>query len=374
MEEDAEEAASDLADAKAAKEAAARLEARADDKLVTKDKTPGITVVMYILGIIFLIVSAFMLFTAITYTRTYLESYDAAFADMWSNSIQYVIGQFVPYLAFGIISLGIGKAIKEFRNGRKVVAVPVDASAVTGEAVEQAVARAADLNAEQAKATVAATEAAVEAINKAVGQQTEAMNAAMEQQAEAMNDAMDKQAEAMNAAIEQQAEAMNAAMEHQAEAINAVVEQQAEAMNAAAEQQAEAMNEAAEQQTETKDAVSAEATVEAINAAADQQAETISQKLSELFTQQFAAQSADVNKKIMDVTKEIELLREVMNIKFEEPEKRQTYRLEDRLEELHGKLTDDMRSFKAPEDPELEVDVDDDDDSFVEKRGRRFIK
>ena len=75
-------------------------------------KTPASTIIFYIIGIILLIVSAFMLATAVTYTKTYLQSYDASFSDMWSNSIQYIITQFVPYLGMGVICLGLGRAIK----------------------------------------------------------------------------------------------------------------------------------------------------------------------------------------------------------------------------------------------------------------------
>ena len=80
-----------------------------------KKKTPGISVVMYIIGIIFIVIAAFMLYTAIEYTRVYLQSYDASFASMWSNTLQYIITQTAPYLGIGIVSLGIGKAIKEAR-------------------------------------------------------------------------------------------------------------------------------------------------------------------------------------------------------------------------------------------------------------------
>lgn len=79
---------------------------------MNNNKTPASTVIFYIIGIILLIVSAFMLVTAITYTKTYLQSYDASFSDMWSNSIQYIITQFVPYFGMGIICLGLGRAIK----------------------------------------------------------------------------------------------------------------------------------------------------------------------------------------------------------------------------------------------------------------------
>ncbi|MDO4176735.1 MAG: hypothetical protein Q4D99_04585 [Bacillota bacterium] len=87
-----------------------------------KKKTPGITIFFYIAGIVFLAVAAFMLVAAVTYTRTYLQSYDASFGDMWSNSIQYIITQFVPYLGVGIVCLGIGRAIKEMKN----ISVDVD--------------------------------------------------------------------------------------------------------------------------------------------------------------------------------------------------------------------------------------------------------
>ena len=81
-----------------------------------KKTTPAVTVILYIIGIIFLIIAAFMLVTAINSTKVYLQSYDASFADMWSHSIQYVIAQCVPYLGIGVLCLGIGKAIKEMRN------------------------------------------------------------------------------------------------------------------------------------------------------------------------------------------------------------------------------------------------------------------
>ena len=74
-------------------------------------KTPVSSVFFYIIGIILLIVSLFMLWTAVSYTKAYLQSYDASFSDMWSNSVQYVIAQFVPYLGMGVICLGLGRAI-----------------------------------------------------------------------------------------------------------------------------------------------------------------------------------------------------------------------------------------------------------------------
>lgn len=74
-------------------------------------KTPASAVIFYIIGIILLIVSLFMLWTALSYTKAYLQSYDASFKDMWSNSVQYIITQFVPYLGMGVICLGLGRAI-----------------------------------------------------------------------------------------------------------------------------------------------------------------------------------------------------------------------------------------------------------------------
>lgn len=92
-----------------------------------KKKTPGVTIVFYIVGILFLVVAAFMLVSAIAYTSTYLQSYGATFSDMWSNSLQYIIAQFMPYLGIGIVALGIGKVAKDTRN-LKVEAAQGDTS------------------------------------------------------------------------------------------------------------------------------------------------------------------------------------------------------------------------------------------------------
>lgn len=92
-----------------------------------KKKTPGVTIVFYIVGILFLVVAAFMLVSAIAYTNTYLQSYGATFSDMWSNSLQYIIAQFMPYLGIGIVALGIGKVAKDTRN-MKVEAAQGDTS------------------------------------------------------------------------------------------------------------------------------------------------------------------------------------------------------------------------------------------------------
>lgn len=90
-----------------------------------KKKTPGISIVLYIIGILFLVVAAFMLVSAIAYTNTYLKSYGASFSDMWSNSLQYIIAQFMPYMGIGVVALGIGKVAKDIRNV-KVEAPPAD--------------------------------------------------------------------------------------------------------------------------------------------------------------------------------------------------------------------------------------------------------
>ena len=78
---------------------------------MNKKKTPVSSVVFYIIGIILLIVSLFMLWTAVSYTKAYLQSYDASFKDMWTNSVQYIITQFLPYCGMGVICLGLGRAI-----------------------------------------------------------------------------------------------------------------------------------------------------------------------------------------------------------------------------------------------------------------------
>lgn len=103
-----------------------------------KKKTPVSTVIFYIIGIILLIVSLFMLWTAFNYTKTYLASYDATFKDMWSNSLQYIITQFVPYLGMGVICLGLGRAIYGSANAKVAQPVAADGAAAKADEAEEA--------------------------------------------------------------------------------------------------------------------------------------------------------------------------------------------------------------------------------------------
>ena len=136
-----------------------------------KKKTPVSTVIFYIIGIILLIVSLFMLWTAVNYTKTYLASYDATFKDMWSNSMQYIITQFVPYLGMGVICLGLGRAIYGSANAK--VAKPVEAAGAA-EAKDDAAEEAQKdgegaANAENAAKAAEPAETASEAIPAAAG-------------------------------------------------------------------------------------------------------------------------------------------------------------------------------------------------------------
>lgn len=258
----AEEAAEQAgeADNKAAIDGSIPAAAEAPER---KDAAPAASIFFFIVGIIFLIVSAFMLITAISYTKTYLSSYEASFADMWSNSLQYVIGQFVPYLGFGIVSLGLGKAIGEFAAGR--------------------------LSADQIRQMVEERERAK---------------------------AGDAVAEAKAAAAAEPVAAKSAAAEDPAEA------------------------------------------------------------------------GGDIGFQVFELLKEIEALREVMNIKFEETEKRQAYRLEDNRKILADELAE-YKNMRAGRDDTLIAEIakisdyfgmnedeleDDGFDPCVEKRERRFIK
>ncbi|MDO4517580.1 MAG: hypothetical protein Q4B78_00050 [Bacillota bacterium] len=83
-----------------------------------KKKTPALSVIMYIVGILFLAIGAFMLVMALNYAKLSLEVMSADFSDMWSNLIQYTIAQCGPYFGIGIVSIGIGAMIKEARCGK----------------------------------------------------------------------------------------------------------------------------------------------------------------------------------------------------------------------------------------------------------------
>ncbi len=226
----------------------------------TEAKTPAFTKFFYAVGIGFLAVSLFMLITAIAYMKTYLASYDVTFGAMWSNCIQYIIEHFVPYLAAGLISIGIGRAVKEFRSGGSTV---VEVVTKSGEEVK------------------AETEVAM------------------------------------------------------AEAEAARAKAEAEAAKAKAE--AGKAKPADEEPIEDK-----------IKAAVGEVRE-------------------DMAAKIVDLTKETKMIREIMAIKFEETEKRQKIRLEDSRQKIEDKLAGYF-------EPEIEEDSDEDFAGVSYKRERRFIK
>ena len=273
-----------------AEEPAAKNVLQDDVAVPVKTPTPGISVAFYIIGLVFLLVSLFMLFTAISYTKMYLESYDATFADMWSNSIQYVLEHFIPYVGFGIISIGLGKAIKEFRAGR------------------------------------------APNVDKLVNELKSAK--------EDVSGSFQSSAETVNAAVE----SINVA----AEAVKAMVPPVAEP---------EPVKEAPEEEPEKNE-------------------------------------EDETSFKLFELSKEIEALMEVMNIKFEETEKRQKYRLDEKLEENKKFLSDELASLKEARaekenallaevariadrfnmDYDLDDDDDEDDDDIIEKRERHFIK
>ncbi|MGX8774052.1 MAG: hypothetical protein ACSW8G_03230 [Bacillota bacterium] len=114
-------------------------------------RTPVSSILFYIAGLILLIISLFMLWTAVSYTKTYLQSYDASFSEMWSNSIQYVITQFVPYFGMGVICLGLGRAIAGSASSKAAEPEEEDslaadlARAAKAKAAEEKEAEAADL-------------------------------------------------------------------------------------------------------------------------------------------------------------------------------------------------------------------------------------
>lgn len=140
-----------------------------------KKKTPVSTVIFYIIGIILLIVAAFMLWTAVNYTKTYLTSYEATFKDMWTNSVQYIITQFVPYLGMGVICIGIGRAIYGSANAKVAQAAesaeaPADAAETPADAPADGAAEAAADNAEtEEPVKTAAGVAAAGAVGAAAG-------------------------------------------------------------------------------------------------------------------------------------------------------------------------------------------------------------
>ena len=82
-----------------------------EEKVLKKRKMPKIELCCYILASVLLAVAVFMCITSVQYILSYLTSYGMSFADMWSDSVQYLISGCVPYLVYAILVFCAGRML-----------------------------------------------------------------------------------------------------------------------------------------------------------------------------------------------------------------------------------------------------------------------
>ena len=91
-----------------------------------KNRTPASAVILYIFAFIFLVISAYMLWTSIEYEKLYLETMGASFQDMWSNLIQYIIEKCALCFGITIALFGLASAIRTFAKNRPIIPETTD--------------------------------------------------------------------------------------------------------------------------------------------------------------------------------------------------------------------------------------------------------
>lgn len=77
-----------------------------------KVKSSGIVKLMYVMGVIMLIVFAYMVASAVIYLRTYLAAYSMTFSRMWQYILQYMFAETLIYLVYAVLLFAAGKIIR----------------------------------------------------------------------------------------------------------------------------------------------------------------------------------------------------------------------------------------------------------------------
>ena len=77
-----------------------------------KKKKTGLVGFLYAVGVIMLIVFAYMLAAGIIYIRTYMAAYAMTISDAWQYMLQYLISGTLQYLVYGILFFAAGKIIR----------------------------------------------------------------------------------------------------------------------------------------------------------------------------------------------------------------------------------------------------------------------
>ena len=78
-----------------------------------------LVVIFYILAALMGVMFIYMFIADVMYINNYAASYGMSFGDMWADAIQYILSSSISYLVFGMLLLGMGKAINLLQNSAK---------------------------------------------------------------------------------------------------------------------------------------------------------------------------------------------------------------------------------------------------------------
>ena len=74
---------------------------------------PKIIKALYVIAIVFLVITAYMIYSSITYISSYFASYGMSITDGLGEAIQYIITSAVPYFVYAMIAFLFAKVLKK---------------------------------------------------------------------------------------------------------------------------------------------------------------------------------------------------------------------------------------------------------------------
>ena len=129
-------------------------------KNTTKKKSSSVIVwIFYVLAILMLALTCYMVYSAISYLANYASQYGTTLSSMKGDVFQYILQQAAPYLTYTILIFGIGKVLDTVNK-----IVPAR-SAASGAAASEALSKR-SVKPKEAAETAAASKAKTEKTEK----------------------------------------------------------------------------------------------------------------------------------------------------------------------------------------------------------------
>lgn len=87
-----------------------------------KQKSSKWSIAFYVFAVIFLAFTVYMIYSSVTYLKSYAESYGTSLGSMKKDVFQYICQQALPYLFYAACAFGIGKILSIVSGGTKTAA------------------------------------------------------------------------------------------------------------------------------------------------------------------------------------------------------------------------------------------------------------